>query len=193
MTKVGYTETNVQKYLSFNIRCTVCFSLSGHLLPQQQQTASWWLMFCIAGNLNICSSFISLIQASFIMWMRSEIVGHFSSHPEQSYSLSILFVLTERSSWLFQRPPACMICFIIWLRDVLYIHVANNLIIHKIQCIIYYFLLFSYSEYQLRLVVYLHMNVSFSRFMNALLFLDFSFSPPVRHMAVVLLKCVWLK
>jgi len=41
MTKVGYTETNVQKYLSFNIRCTVCFSLSGHLLPQQQQTASW--------------------------------------------------------------------------------------------------------------------------------------------------------
>lgn len=144
MTKVGYTETNVEKYLSFNTRCTVCFFLSSHLLPQQKQTASWWLMFCTAGNLNICFSIINLIQASFIMWMASEIVGHFSYRPEQSYSLSILFVLTEKSSQLF-----CETTQHVWSassrvsRDINYIHIANKFIVHKIS-VACYFLLLSY-------------------------------------------------
>lgn len=131
MSRVGYTGTNVEKYLSFNLRCTVCFSLSHHLLPQQKQTASWWLMFCTAGNLNICSSIINLTQASFIMWMASEIVGHFSYHPEESWSLSILFVLTEKSTRLFQSPPGMSSLLPVELAHTFIIFTANKLIGHK--------------------------------------------------------------
>lgn len=133
MTKVGYNETNVEKYLSFNIRCTVCFSLCSHLLPQQKQTASWWLMFCTARNLKICSSMINLIQASFIIWMASEIVGHFS-YPEQPYSFidflcinrEVIMALSETTWHAWSASSRVS-------RDLYYIHIANKLIIYKIQ------------------------------------------------------------
>lgn len=62
--------------------------------------------------------------------MASEIVGHFSYHPEQSWSLSILFVLTEKSTGLFPSPPGMSSLLPADLADTFITFTANNLIRH---------------------------------------------------------------